>query len=312
MTIKYLIEGIVIFDVEKQSLTVQGNDKTEIVLHTPASNCLLLLLRHNDEIISQKFLFENAWENKGITVTPNALYQNITQIRKGLRAVGLSEDIIRTIPRVGFKCSADVSIITDEHNHTETTLHNNTTSPTGKNTTESAEVVDAVDMADTSDQAETLAPPPENQQNNAVIQSKGSDYINKNSVTLNKKRGYLMLRYYWWKILLIGYFVYAIPTLIYTNVFNLFNVGLFFHDYKKIDNINNCELYSSYHDKQASINSFTMLRKTNDLTCSSGKYAYITINREKKLSSILICNKPIEKNNTYCDLHINFGEPNEQ
>jgi hypothetical protein len=53
-------------------------------------------------------LFEQVWQKKGVVVSTNTLYQSIASIRKGLKAVGLEEDIIRTLPKQGFQCNATV------------------------------------------------------------------------------------------------------------------------------------------------------------------------------------------------------------
>jgi DNA-binding winged helix-turn-helix (wHTH) protein len=66
------------------------------------------LLNHAQQPVTQKMLFEQVWERKGVVVSTNTLYQSIASIRKGLKAVGLEEDIIRTLPKQGFQCNATV------------------------------------------------------------------------------------------------------------------------------------------------------------------------------------------------------------
>ncbi|MBK5145675.1 winged helix-turn-helix domain-containing protein [Budviciaceae bacterium BWR-B9] len=85
----------------------------EINLHIPASQCLQQLLLHNGQTLSQQFLFEQVWGKNGIYVSSNTLYQNIALIRKAIKSAGLTEDIIKTLPKAGFKCIADVREIQD-------------------------------------------------------------------------------------------------------------------------------------------------------------------------------------------------------
>jgi DNA-binding winged helix-turn-helix (wHTH) protein len=105
----FLINDKLFFDPDEHSLwPLNGHPGSKVVLHTPASDCLLLLLRHNHQVVTQKFLFEQVWEKQGAVVTTNALYQSITLLRKGLQSAGLSENILKTVPKVGYKLTAVV------------------------------------------------------------------------------------------------------------------------------------------------------------------------------------------------------------
>ncbi|MGL4726907.1 MAG: winged helix-turn-helix domain-containing protein [Scandinavium sp.] len=105
----YLINEIVLFSPQEGSLTPRHSwPAGRVTLHTPAAESLLLLMTHNGQPVPQKMFFEQVWERKGAVVSTNTLYQNIASIRKALRMVGLEEDIIRTLPKQGFQCTASV------------------------------------------------------------------------------------------------------------------------------------------------------------------------------------------------------------
>ena len=105
----YLINDIVIFSPEECSLTPKLSwPAGRVTLHAPASECLHLLLAHPGEPVTQKVLFAQVWQKRGVVVSTNTLYQSIASIRKGLKAAGLEEDIIRTLPKQGFQCNATV------------------------------------------------------------------------------------------------------------------------------------------------------------------------------------------------------------
>ncbi|AWH89007.1 winged helix-turn-helix domain-containing protein [Limnobaculum parvum] len=104
----YIINETVCFDPEKHTLSVYGQSGLEVNLHIPASQCLHQLLLHNGQTLSQQFLFEQVWEKNGVYVSSNTLYQNIALIRKAIKSVGLAEDVIKTLPKAGVKCIADV------------------------------------------------------------------------------------------------------------------------------------------------------------------------------------------------------------
>ena len=107
MNTVFLINETVLFDPDEHSLRpMDGQPGSKVVIHTPASECLLLLLRHNQQVLTQRFLFEQVWEKHGAVVTTNALYQSIASLRKGLQSAGLAENIIKTVPKMGFKSIA--------------------------------------------------------------------------------------------------------------------------------------------------------------------------------------------------------------
>lgn len=111
MTNVYLINELVFFNPESFTLTPrQSYPAGKITLHGPASECLRILISHPYQPVAQKTLFEQVWERKGVVVSTNTLYQSIASIRKGLKAAGLEEEIIRTLPKQGFQCNATVRV----------------------------------------------------------------------------------------------------------------------------------------------------------------------------------------------------------
>ncbi|HCM1914982.1 TPA: winged helix-turn-helix domain-containing protein [Salmonella enterica subsp. salamae serovar 28:r:e,n,z15] len=110
-----IINEIVVFEPEKNRLTPLADYPARgVALHAPVSACLLLLLQHNHQPVTQKFLFSEVWEKNGAIVSTNAIYQSIALIRKGLRAAGLEEEVIVTLPKVGFKADATIKIVPDQ------------------------------------------------------------------------------------------------------------------------------------------------------------------------------------------------------
>lgn len=56
--------------------------------------------------------YAEVWENQGLYVTDNTFYQNISLLRKTLRAAGIHDNIIQTVPREGirFTGTAEVAV----------------------------------------------------------------------------------------------------------------------------------------------------------------------------------------------------------
>ena len=109
MTPVYLINETLLFEPDERRLCLLADyPQHAVVLHTPVSACLQQLLEHNEDVLSQRFLFEAVWGKNGAIVTTNALYQCIASIRKGLKAAGFYDDIIKTLPKTGFKSIARI------------------------------------------------------------------------------------------------------------------------------------------------------------------------------------------------------------
>lgn len=106
----FLINETVIFEPELRRLGSLANyPERAVTLHGPVNECLAQLIEHNGEVLTQRYLFSAVWEKQGAVVTTNALYQTISSIRKALKAAGLADDVVKTLPKAGFKCIARVA-----------------------------------------------------------------------------------------------------------------------------------------------------------------------------------------------------------
>ncbi|MEG1467754.1 MAG: winged helix-turn-helix domain-containing protein [Hafnia sp.] len=98
---QYLINKSVYF-IPSENILIPANNDTSIKLYAPVASILFILIQQRPEIISQEGLMSLVWGEKSAYVLPNTLYQNISLLRKGLKAAGLKEDIVKTIPRQGI------------------------------------------------------------------------------------------------------------------------------------------------------------------------------------------------------------------
>ncbi|HFI8999147.1 TPA: transcriptional regulator, partial [Escherichia coli] len=121
----WIINDNIEFWPEHRKLISVHNADLNVVLTTPASRCLSLLLEVFPDVVAQQDFFTRVWEEEGMRVPTNTLYQNISIIRRGFRAVGdTTHSLIATVPRRGFKIHNDINIqnhvinsSTDAHTH---------------------------------------------------------------------------------------------------------------------------------------------------------------------------------------------------
>ncbi|EOW1852069.1 transcriptional regulator [Escherichia sp. Marseille-Q3837] len=111
----WIINNNIEFWPEHKKLISVHDAELNVVLTTPASRCLSLLLEAFPDVVAQQDFFSRVWEEEGMRVPVNTLYQNISIIRRGFRAVGdTTHSLIATVPRKGFKLNNDINI----ENHT--------------------------------------------------------------------------------------------------------------------------------------------------------------------------------------------------
>jgi len=107
---KYLINENHLFDPERKTISVQSEDKRNIVLGNNESDIFLTLIERRPEVLSKEDLVELVWEDKGSAVYGSSVVQSISTLRKTLNDSTKLPLFIRTVPRKGYQF---VGIITD-------------------------------------------------------------------------------------------------------------------------------------------------------------------------------------------------------
>ncbi|SXA59543.1 transcriptional regulator [Klebsiella pneumoniae] len=99
----YIINDEVIFNMDVNELQpVAGKDHEAITLNTPTARCLQLLLESNGNIISRDEFLSAVWKERGVVVSQNTFYQNISLLMKSLLRAGLTQDVVVTVRQRGF------------------------------------------------------------------------------------------------------------------------------------------------------------------------------------------------------------------
>ncbi|MEM6160133.1 winged helix-turn-helix domain-containing protein [Erwinia sp. P6884] len=115
--IVFIINDNTYFYPTRNQLITKRNKNTRITsINAPASKCLQILLMNPGKVISREFFFEEVWGKKGIIVSQNTYYQNISILRKALRETGLTEKFIVTVPHKGLTLSKTLKIKICEKN----------------------------------------------------------------------------------------------------------------------------------------------------------------------------------------------------
>ncbi|HAT6805014.1 TPA: hypothetical protein JAN03_23675 [Citrobacter freundii] len=100
----YIINKYIEFRAGSNQIVLNGKPDVTAKLTWPAARCLEIMLERSGEVVSHAELYRKVWEEKGMNVPPNTLYQNISIIRRALKSVAPDGDkLIRTEPRRGFR-----------------------------------------------------------------------------------------------------------------------------------------------------------------------------------------------------------------
>lgn len=111
---KYLINDDYLFNPERKTISVQSEDKRDIVLGNNESDIFLALIERKPKVLSKEDLVELVWEDKGSAVYGSSVVQSISTLRKTLNDSTKLPHFIRTVPRKGYQFVGIISDIIEE------------------------------------------------------------------------------------------------------------------------------------------------------------------------------------------------------
>lgn len=103
----YLINDFVIYDSLKGKLYTRSNKDGAIKLSKTLNRLMLFFVLNNNEILDKEKLFFHVWQEHNQVASENNLNSNVSILRRYLSSF-FDEDMIITIPKIGFKFSAQV------------------------------------------------------------------------------------------------------------------------------------------------------------------------------------------------------------
>ncbi|MGE9552910.1 winged helix-turn-helix domain-containing protein [Erwinia amylovora] len=99
---KFIINGQIFFDSDTASLSPVGISDELVQISNPAKRLLLLLIYHQGEAVSREVIFKKVWDDFGMVSSNNNLNQCISKLRRVLKNLGAEEEVISTVPKLGF------------------------------------------------------------------------------------------------------------------------------------------------------------------------------------------------------------------
>ncbi|NTX81031.1 transcriptional regulator [Serratia proteamaculans] len=117
----YIIDRTLIFIPDESFIQNLETREYKKLKHTE-SQCLLLLLAKQGVVVPQLDLMKFAWGEKHRDVSFNIFYQRILALRKAFVQLGMTKNIIITLPRKGLIIDNGITIET--HDETSSKLNN--------------------------------------------------------------------------------------------------------------------------------------------------------------------------------------------
>ena len=279
----WIINECIEFRPVLKKLTSLKNPEVSVILTTPASRCLLLLLEASPDIVLQQDFFKKVWEEEGMLVPANTLYQNISIVRRGLRAVGdTDQKLIATIPRKGFQIDDNVRIIKQD------------------------DIVEATDSI-ALDITNTLDSELPDKSFNPVIDDASSEPLitplSQPSPIENEKQIKKMLLPV--MLVLIAFFTGFIVT---SFIWYAHEEPAFFNNYTLIETDNGCHFHTrnDIHDNNNPYSKYKSLILNTGLSCKSYPWVYFPLSATSPTLTALACrNKYTTESSPGCiSLHI--------
>lgn len=107
---RFMINKEIIFDSNANELQSLKDETATVSLNAPTARCLKILLESKGKVISREEFLAEVWNARGVVVSQNTFYQNISLLRKSLEQAGLSKEIIVTVRQRGFVFASDIDV----------------------------------------------------------------------------------------------------------------------------------------------------------------------------------------------------------
>ncbi|MDF7761114.1 transcriptional regulator [Kosakonia cowanii] len=261
----WIINEYIEFRPVLKKLTSLKNPEVSVILTAPASRCLLLLLEASPDIVLQQDFFKKVWEEEGMLVPANTLYQNISIVRRGLRAVGdTDQKLIATIPRKGFQIDDGVRIIKqDDIVEADKSIAHHTIDNPGTDLPEKRVAPDEEALC------ESLSP------------QSPQPLLNEDDKKIKSSIFLLML-------VLIAFVTGFIVT---SFIWYRHNEPAFFNTYKLIETDNGCHLHTrnDIHDNNNPYSRYKTLILNTGLSCKSYPWVYFPLSVTSPTLTALAC-----------------------
>lgn len=107
---KYKLNDTVLFDEDAGTLGPSDLSDDPIPISNPTKRLLLLLMSHHGEPVNREVIFKKVWDDYGMISSNNNLNQCVSRLRRALKVMGIDDEVIVTVPKLGFMLRQEILI----------------------------------------------------------------------------------------------------------------------------------------------------------------------------------------------------------
>jgi DNA-binding winged-HTH domains len=107
---KFSFNQQVIFDSDTGTLYLVDTPDDAVQISNPTKRLLMLLVCHQGEVIHREVIFKKVWDDFGMVSSNNNLNHCISKLRRILRNLGLEDEVITTVPKLGFMFHQQITV----------------------------------------------------------------------------------------------------------------------------------------------------------------------------------------------------------
>ncbi|WP_404413217.1 transcriptional regulator [Serratia aquatilis] len=107
---RYRFNDRIIFDVDNGTLSLTDISDDPIPISNPSIRLLLLLIAHHGDAVSREVIFKKVWDDYGMVSSNNNLNQCVSKLRRVIKALGIDDEVIVTVPKMGFVLSREILV----------------------------------------------------------------------------------------------------------------------------------------------------------------------------------------------------------
>lgn len=111
---KYRFNDRIIFDVDAGTLSLSDLFDDTVTISNPSKRLLQLLIVHQGDAVSRGVIFKKVWDDYGMISSNNNLNQCVSKLRRVIKALGIDDEVIVTVPKVGFMLHSEIQVVSCE------------------------------------------------------------------------------------------------------------------------------------------------------------------------------------------------------
>lgn len=131
----YIIDGMIQFIPGQDMIRLKESPEVFIPLSPACTQLLLIFINNRGVVLSREHILDLFWEQMGSTPSGNSLNAYVSAIRRAFSSLGLTQEAITTVYKVGFVFNPDMLV--EPENQTQSKEENSVVEPIDESRVES-------------------------------------------------------------------------------------------------------------------------------------------------------------------------------